>query len=236
MLNDCAIVRCPQESPQWRERADRDHLHVALGTLVELDPGEGLCLVQQRVTAVSSDETAHQLTTVGGDRAEAVRRRDKTELLETGEDLIHALFHGLAVSLYYDFRMEWWFIGIRDAGEFFDLTSQGFLVQTLHVAGDQGVKRAFDVHLDEVADPAAHLVTDGPVRRNGCSDRYCPIAGQQMGNVADAADVGVAVLSAESQSFTQVGTHLISVEDLDLLAQGLEPGSNRVGDGRLPCS
>ena len=57
-----------------------------------------------------------------------------------------------------------------------------------------------------------------------------------MGNVADAADVGVAVLSAESQSFTQVGTHLISVEDLDLLAQGLKPGSNRVGDGRLPCS
>ena len=57
--------------------------------------------------------------------------------------------------------------------------------------------------------------------------------GDQAGDVADAADVGVAVFLAEAQALGQVGADLVAVQERAVaaeLGQALDQG---VGDGAL---
>ena len=62
-------------------------------------------------------------------------------------------------------------VGIGDAGELGDLAGPGLRVQALHVARLAVFERGRDVDLDEVVDPAAHLVAH---RRGTARSRRSP--------------------------------------------------------------
>ena len=72
--------------------------------------------------------------------------------------------------------------------------------------------------LDEVVDPAAHLVAHRPVRRDRGGHRDDAVAGEQARDAPDAADVGVAVLLREAEPLREVLAHLVAVEQLDPVA------------------
>ena len=57
--------------------------------------------------------------------------------------------------------------------------------------------------------------------------------GDQAGDVADAADVGVAVFLAEAQTLGEVGTDLVAVEQRAVPAELGEPLDQGVGDRAL---
>jgi hypothetical protein len=106
-------------------------------------------------------------------------------------------------------------VGVRNAGEAFEFAGQRLLVQPLDVAPDQRFQRAIDVNLEEALVLPAHLVAHLAIGRDRRRDRDHSIAREQLADVPDAPDVGVAVLLGEPQPFGQVGAHLVAVEDLD---------------------
>ena len=59
------------------------------------------------------------------------------------------------------------------------------------------------------------------------------VLGDQAGDVADAADVGVAVFLAEAQALGQVGADLVAVQERDVPAELGQPLDQGVGDGAL---
>src|SRR5262245_45689466 len=120
------------------------------------------------------------------------------------------------------------------AGEVLDLAGEGLLVEALHVTLDEDVERALDEHLDEIPDPAAVLVPDLAEGRDGGADGHHPVPGEEMADVPDAADVGVAVLPREPQSLGQVLAHLVAVEDLDVAAPRAQDLADGPREGGLP--
>src|SRR3990172_7262982 len=153
--------------------------------------------------------------------------------LQRRQHLRQALRHRLPFRLDDDLRAQRLLVGVGDAGEVGDLASQRLLVEALDVATDELVDGALDVDLDEVANLGAHLVANAAVRRDGGGDDGDAVAAQQVGDEADAQDVGVAVLLAEAQTLAQVGAHHVPVQRLHLQAVAAQDGLQRVGDGGL---
>jgi hypothetical protein len=92
------------------------------------------------------------------------------------------------------------------------------------------------VDLDEPADPLdgrADLVADRPVGRDGRDQHGDPVAGQEPGDIADAADVLVPVGPGEPQPLGEMGADHVAVEDLDRAAEAGKPLGDQVGDGGL---
>src|SRR5215813_2827672 len=167
--------------------------------------------------------------------ADAIRR-EKAQFLQAGENLVDTFFYSLAVSFHHDLRMKGFFIGIGNPSKFLDFASQGFFVEPFHITSDQSLKRTLSVHLNKVANATAYLVAYGSVWRDSSGDHRCPIARQQLGDIADAANVGVTIFFAKAQAFAEIGAHLIAIEHLDSLAQGLESRGKRFCERGLPRS
>src|SRR5262249_2852730 len=107
-------------------------------------------------------------------------------------------------------------------------------VQALDVAPRALVERRGDVDLDEaLADHLADGVTRLGVGRDGGDDDAGAVARQQLGDEADAQDVGVAVLAREAEALAQVGAADVAVQMLDEDAAPLELGADDLGDRAL---
>src|SRR5437867_10207412 len=148
----------------------------------------------------------------------------------------------LALRVDHELRRQRLLVGIRHAGELEDLPGQRPAVQPLGVAADALVERGLHVHLDERADLLAHLVADRAVGRDrGCDHRHA-VPREQLRDVTDAADVGVAVFAREPQALGEVLAHLVAVEDFDRDAattqlcahRGRERGLARAGQSGEP--
>ena len=63
----------------------------------------------------------------------------------------------------------------------------------------------------------AHLVADLAVGRDRGRDRDDAVAREQIADVADAADVGVAVFLGKAQALGEVGADFVAVEDFDAM-------------------
>ena len=87
--------------------------------------------------------------------------------------------------------------------------------------------------LDEVVDPAAHLVAHGLVRGDRGRHRDHTVPGEEARDVTDPADIGVAVLFREAEALRQVLAHLVAVEELDPVAPLLQVRDHDVRDGAL---
>jgi hypothetical protein len=91
------------------------------------------------------------------------------------------------------------------------------------------------VDLDEVAalHEGAHLIAVGAVRGDEGGDRHRAGVGEQLGDLADAADVLGAVLRGEAQVLVEPVADVVAVEDVGAHAALAEPLLEIDRDGRL---
>src|SRR5262249_21835171 len=75
-------------------------------------------------------------------------------------------------------------------------------------------------------DLMTHLVADLAVGRDRGGDGDDAVPSQELGHVADAADVGVAVLLREAEPLREVRPDLVTVEDLGALAGVAQPAGD----------
>src|SRR5437868_3733450 len=131
-------------------------------------------------------------------------------------------------------RRERLLVGIRDARELGDLAGQRAGVQSLGVSAHARLERGLHVHLDERTDLAAHFVAHRAVRGDRRADHDHAVARQQLRHVADATDVGIAVLAREAEAFGEVLTHLVAVQRLDPDATAAQVTSHSVTTASAP--
>src|SRR5215204_3920224 len=124
-------------------------------------------------------------------------------------------------------------VGVRDAGELLDLPGESLLVKALDVPLGAYFERGVDEDLDEVYDPAPHLVPRLFVRRDGANDHAYPIARKQVRHKADPQHVYVPIIPGEGQSLGQVGPYDVPVEDLHLPLPLAQLVLDDLGYGRL---
>src|SRR5262249_38863759 len=127
-------------------------------------------------------------------------------------------------------------VRVRHPGEVGDLARERTLVQALDVALDEAVEGGADVDLDETPDAGVDLVAHLAAGRDRGDEDDNAIARQELGDEADAPDVGVTVFLAESEPLAEVLADDVAVEDLDGQAAGLELGGERGRDRRLARS
>src|SRR5436190_4025424 len=171
--------------------------------------------------------TAHVTVVSGSARRRATARARTAAALSIARapevaELEEAVHHAasavgdlLALRVDHELRGQRLLVGIRHAGELRDLPGQRPAVQPFGVAADALVERGFCIHLDERADVLAHLVADRAVGRDRGRDHGHTVPREQLCDIADAADVGVAVLAREPQTLGEILPHLVPVEHLD---------------------
>src|ERR671915_2134864 len=92
------------------------------------------------------------------------------EELELLYDLAGALLGRLLVGLEREVGGGGRLVGVGDTRKLLDLPGEGLLVETLHVPLGAHLERGIDEDLDEVDDPAPHLVARLFVGRDGADD------------------------------------------------------------------
>ena len=149
-------------------------------------------------------------------RSRVRSRAHEALFFEPRQNLVDGFFDGFFARVDFDFGVGGSFVGVGDAGEVLDLAGTRLGVEALGVALFDHGQGSFHVDLDEgrVALGAA-LVAHGAVGADGSGDRADPVARQHVGHKTDAADVGVAVLFREAQTFGKVGAHDVAVEYFD---------------------
>src|SRR5215212_9096073 len=143
-------------------------------------------------------------------------RPEVPEELELLYDLAGALCRRLLIGLQDEVGGVRRLVGVRDAGELLYLPGESLLVETLDIPLCAHLKWSIDEDLDEVYDPAPHLVPGLFVRRNGADDHTYTVAREQIRHEADPEHVYVAVLPGEGQSLGQFGPYDVPVEALHL--------------------
>src|SRR5215211_6406976 len=168
---------------------------------------------------------------------------DQLVLLEIGEDLLGGLLGRLALGVDHQLRLLGRLVGVGDARELLDLTGAGLGVEALDVALLADLDRGLDVRLDEAAvHNLPRLVADLAVGRDGGRDDRHAVAGEQVRDERDAADVRVAILLREAEALREVLADDVAVEHLErhaALAQRLDElvgdrGLARAGEAREP--
>src|SRR5882762_11055401 len=128
------------------------------------------------------------------------RAPEVAELEQTVDHPGGALADLLALRVDHELRGHRLLVGIRHAGELGDLPGQRPAIQPFGITADALVERGFHVHFDKRADVLAYLVSDRAIGRDRGGDHRHPIPREELRHVADAADVGVAVLAREPQA------------------------------------
>src|SRR2546429_4724024 len=123
--------------------------------------------------------------------------------------------HVVTLRVDHQLRRERLLVGVRNARELGDLAGQRAGVQALGVAAHALLERRLHVHFDERADLATDFVAHRAVGRDRRADHHHAVAGEQLRDVADAADVGVAVLAGEAEALGEILAYLVAVERLD---------------------
>lgn len=131
----------------------------------------------------------------------------------------------------------------RDASELLDLSSAGLLVETLGVTLLSHLEGHVDKDLDKGDGPVTVLVglgvqlarkiAVGAVGRDEGGDGDGGRVGKELGNLADAADVLVAVGLGEAQVLVEAEAHVVAVEAVGGEAQVQEVLLEGGGDGRF---
>src|SRR5580765_3933827 len=132
------------------------------------------------------------------------------------------------------------FVRIRNTCEFFYDPSARLGIQALAVALFTNVNRSRHVNENEPAERLDHLTdsfTGGLIRSNRSAHRNPAVLRDLGRNVADAADVDVAVLFRESKFGRQVLADQVAVQKGNRTSAGFEELCNqRVRDGRFSRS
>ena len=107
-----------------------------------------------------------------------------------------------------------------------NLTGLRLLIQALHIALDEFVKRTAHKHLDEAnligLDRTFNIVARPLVWRDGSAEYCYPVARQQSRDETDASDICFTILFREAQPAAQVLAHFVAVKSLNPMPQSLE--------------
>src|SRR5262249_30147240 len=87
------------------------------------------------------------------------------------------------------------------------------LVEALHIALAADLKRAFDIDLYKIADMFTCPGACPTVRRDGGGDASHSIASKQATHEGDSLNIRIAVLTTKTQSFAEVSTYYIPIEN-----------------------
>ena len=93
-------------------------------------------------------------------------------------------------------------------------------VHPFRIAQFANIERRIDEDFDEVgwSDHLAHGVARDTIRTHGSTDDGAAVTDDLRGNEADAEDVGVTILLAESESLGEMRANDVAVEQRDLTA------------------
>src|SRR6202049_3934389 len=138
------------------------------------------------------------------------RHRGKADF-QIPHDFVDAFGDRFAVGMTLNLRTERRFIGIVDASKSRELSGPGLPVKAFTIALFANVYRRVDVDLDKISSAATYFIAHSTIRRNGRYQHDDAIPAQQVCYKADAADILVAVLFAETEIFPQVLAKHISV-------------------------
>src|SRR5581483_6442052 len=134
-------------------------------------------------------------------------RADVALELEVEDDLLGRLLGGQLLGADHHLGVVRLFVGVGDAGELLDDPGPGLGVEALAVAGLAGLERRGHVDEDEPAaflDHVPHVLAGLVVGGDGGADGDAAVLGDLGGDVADPADVDVAVLLGEAELRRQV--------------------------------
>lgn len=167
-------------------------------------------------------------------------------------NLRNAFLDSILVSLDCDLGVQRLLIRCRDASKLLDLASAGLFVEALGVA----LLRNLEGHVDKDFDKGDGLVAAlvgldvqlarkiavGAVGRDEGGDGDGGRVGKELGDLADAADVLVAVGLGEAQVLVEAEAHVVAVEAVGgeaqveevLLEGGGDGGFARGGEARQP--
>src|SRR5439155_1023483 len=113
-------------------------------------------------------------------------------------------------------------VGIVHAGKARDLAFVNQLVQPFDITLAADFDGAVDIHFHEVtnflASPGPRLAIGG----DGSGDADHTVTGEQATHKGNAFNVGVAILAAEPQSFTEMSAHDIAVQYLNFALTSFE--------------
>src|SRR6266566_5133843 len=100
----------------------------------------------------------------------------------------------------HEFGAERFLVRVRHSGEITDFAFQRLAIESLDIAFDQGIERAFDINLEKPVVLSSDLVTDLAIRRD-CS-RNCDdaVAGEQPTYVANPANIGITIFLGKTQA------------------------------------
>src|SRR5713101_227394 len=165
---------------------------------------------------------------------------DKALALEVQNDGLRRFLGAQLGGVNYDFGIGWRLIRIRDAGEFLDDAGASLGVQAFTVALFTHFDRGGCVNQNKPAERFNHLshrFASRLIRSDRSADRDAAVLRDLGSNIANAADVDVAMLLGESEFARQVLAHQIAVEQSDRTSAHLEEfGDQSVGDGRFARS
>src|SRR5262249_38731137 len=88
----------------------------------------------------------------------------------------------------------------------------------------------------EVRDAFLHFFARLAIRRNGGDHDNHAVAREQLGDEADAADVGIAVLAAETKALREIGANDIAIQEFGFGLRVAEAFHELIRDSALPRS
>lgn len=111
---------------------------------------------------------------------------------------------GRLVAGQVEFWLEWWLVGIADAGEVGDFSGSSGLIETFGVAAFADFEGSIDEDFDEVAglalraDPFANAIAIAAIGADEGGEGNETGGGEELGESADATDIFFAVEGGEA--------------------------------------
>src|SRR5690625_3044624 len=145
----------------------------------------------------------------------SARPSDQPERFEFEQHLMRAMIRIHRFGVEPELRLFGCLVGVRDPGELLDLALARELVEPLAVAPLAFLQAGRDMDFDEGAMCLDHLAHCRPRRRIGSdrgAERNTAILGDLARDIADPADIDVAMLLRKAKLRRQVLAHDIAIE------------------------
>src|SRR6185312_7047104 len=148
-------------------------------------------------------------------------------------DFLDAFLNGFAIRIDNHARIERRLVRIGNAGEVIDLARERALVKALGITARQDFNGALDIDFQKSFDRRARLIAGAAIWGDCGDNNGHTVARQQSGNEADPADVGVAVIAAETESLRKMLADDVAIEQLHARPALTQPGNEAFGQRRL---
>ena len=160
---------------------------------------------------------------------------DGQVILEVSDQLRDALVDALAIRIEDQFSGLGLFIGRRDSRELRNLARPRLLVESLDVAALAGLDAGLDPGFDEVAltHDLAHSIAIGTVGRNEGREDDDSCVGEELRDLANAADVLGSILGRKTEVRIQPHSDVVAIEDVGQATALTQRLLGRDGDRRL---